>query len=781
MKGFMKRWILSCMAFMWVSVICGQNKFVVSGYVTDSKSGEELIGAAVSIQEIPAAGVYTNEYGFYSLSVPQGKLTIAVSLIGYEYLSVPVDITKSVKLNLDLTQKITRLGEVTVSSEKRNDNVTRNQMGIDKLNIQEIKNLPSFFGEKDVLKTLQLLPGIKSAGEGNSGFNVRGGTTDQNLILLDGATVYNPSHLMGFFSVFNPDAIKDVTMYKGSLPAEFGGRLSSVLDIRMDDGNNKKIEASGGIGLISSRLTVGGPLRKERGSFIVSARRTYADLIVRGLARAGVLNDTTLRDPKLYFYDLNAKANYRFTEKDRVFLSGYFGRDVLGLPDFGFDWGNSTATVRWNHLFNDKLFLNTSLIFNNFTYTISNGSTVDPINIVSKIRDFSVRQDYQYSSGHNNQVRFGFESTWHRMVPGTITGADTNTVFKSLPVSNSVESSVYFSHTLNLTQHLNINYGLRISEFSLLGDAPFFIYSSYNYADSAKSIVDSTRKVISYIRPEPRFSVNYVFNDRNSVKASYTRNVQYLHLLSNSTTGSPTDMWIPSSYNTLPEISDQYAFGYYRNFASNNWEFSAEVYYKSLFQQVDYINGAILNFNSNVESQLLYGKGRAYGLELLLKKKYGRFSGWIGYTLSRTERRFEDINRGAWYPARQDRTHDVSVVAIYEFPRKWTFSSTWVYNTGNAVTFPKGVYVIDNRPVLLYTDRNGNRMPAYHRLDISVTKQFTERKNYRSSLTFSLYNAYSHDNAWTITFRQNDKTGQIEAVQTTLFKLVPSVSYDFRF
>ncbi|MGB8491969.1 MAG: TonB-dependent receptor, partial [Bacteroidales bacterium] len=520
---------------------------------------------------------------------------------------------------------------------------------------------------------------------------------------------------------------------------------------------------------------------KDKGSFIISGRRTYADLVLRSLIRANIIRDTTLSDPRLYFYDFNAKANYRISDKDRIFLSGYFGRDVLGITDFGFDWGNSTATFRWNHLFSDKLFSNTSLVFNNFNYILNNGSSSSPVNIVSKIRDFTVKQDYQYSSDKNNQIEFGFASTFHRMVPGTITGVDTNTVVKSLPINSSVENSVYILHDYRFTSKLNVNYGLRISEFSLLGTAPFYRYDSYNLVDSAKSIVDSTMKVKSFIRFEPRMAISYVFNDENSIKASYTRNVQYLHLLSNSTTGSPTDMWIPSSYNTIPETSDQYAFGYYRNFNDNNYEVSAEVYYKSLSHQVDYIKGAMLNFNANVESQLIYGKGRAYGIELLLKKKYGRLSGWIGYTLSRSERRFGGINDGLWYPAKQDRTHDISVVGVYELPKNWTISATWVYNTGNAVTFPKGAYLIDNRVVLLYTDRNGNRMPAYHRLDLGATKQFRKRKNFESNLTFSVYNAYSHDNAYTITFNLNEDTKKIEAIQTTLFKLVPSITYNFKF
>jgi hypothetical protein len=774
--------VIACLAAIFLGLsISGQGKYTISGYVRDDKTGEELIGAAIGMSELPSIGISTNAYGYYSLSVPKGKYTIRVNFIGYEMLTFPVDLTGNLKQNFNLTRKVKELKEVVVMSEKRNDNVTKNQMGIEKLNIQEINTLPAFFGERDVLKTLQLLPGIKSAGEGNSGFNVRGGTTDQNLILLDGATVYNASHLMGFFSVFNPDAIKDVTVYKGSLPSEFGGRLSSVLDIKMNEGNNKEYKVEGGIGLISSRVTIEGPIVKDKGSFIISARRTYADLILHSLVSANIVRDSTLKDSRLYFYDLNAKANYNLSDRDRIFLSGYFGKDVLGITSFGFDWGNSTATLRWNHLFNDKLFSNTSLVFNDFNYTINNGSTTHPINIISKIRDYTVKQDYQYSSGNNNQIKFGFISTFHRMVPGTITTSDTNTIRKSLPIRNSVESAIYFSHDFRISSKLTANYGLRISEFSLLGTAPFYIYDTYNLIDSVKNVVDSTRKIKSFIRPEPRVSLSYVINEKSSIKISYARNVQYLHLLSNSTTGSPTDMWIPSSYNTIPEISDQLAFGYFRNFKNNNYEFSAELYYKNLLHQVDYIKGAVLNFNANVESQLIYGKGRAYGLELLLKKKFGRFNGWIGYTLSRTERRFEGINDGNWYPAKQDRMHDISIVAVYDMPRGWTLSGTWVYNTGNAVTFPKGAYVIGNNVVFLYTDRNADRMPAYHRLDLGATKQFAKKGHYESSLNFSLYNAYMHDNAYMITFRQNETTRQIEAVQTTLFRIVPSVTYNFKF
>lgn len=758
-----------------------QGKYTISGYVRDAQTGEELIGATVFIKELPNVGITTNAYGFYSLTIAKGSYNVLAQFVGYETSSQLIVLDKSTSIDFSLKVKVTELNEVVVTSERRNDNVAKNQMGVEKLSLQEIKSIPAFLGERDVLKTIQLLPGVKSAGEGNSGFYVRGGTTDQNLILLDEATVYNASHLLGFFSVFNPDAIKDVTIYKGSIPAEFGGRLSSVLDINMNDGNNKKFSVNGGIGLISSRLTVEGPIVKEKGSFIVSGRRTYADLILRSLVGMNVIKDSTLKTAKLYFYDLNAKANYRLGNKDRIYLSGYFGTDVLGITVFGIDWGNTTATFRWNHLYSDKLFSNTSLVYNDFNYTINNGSSSRPIHVVSKIGDYSFKQDFQYFPNTNSQFKFGLISTFHHMVPGTITNLDTNVNRQSLPIKNSIENAIYFSHEYKISDKVSVNYGLRMSEFSLLGPGPFYIYSPYNYIDSVKSIIDSTNNIKSFWRPEPRLSFTYMINDANSIKLSYARNVQYLHLLSNSTSGSPTDMWIPSSHNTLPETSDQYALGYFRNFDDNNYEFSAEMYYKTLNNQIDYINGAQLIFNANVESQIVYGEGRTYGLELFFKKKYGRLNGWISYTMARSERRFEGISNGKWYPAKQDRTHDFSIVCIYELNTLWSLSATWVYYTGNAVTFPIGVGMINNRIAFIYGERNANRMPDYHRLDIGATRQLQKKGRYESNLTFSLYNAYMHDNAYTITFRQNEQTKNIEAVQTTLFKIVPSITYNFKF
>jgi hypothetical protein len=642
-----------------------------------------------------------------------------------------------------------------------------------------------------------LLPGIKSAGEGNSGFYVRGGTTDENLILLDEATVYNASHLLGFFSVFNSDAIKDVTVYKGTIPAEYGGRLSSVLDINMNEGNNKEYKVNGGIGLIASRLTVEGPIVKDQGSFIISGRRTYADLITRGLANANIIKDSLLKSAALYFYDLNMKANYRIDDKDRVYLSGYFGRDVLGVSSFGFDWGNSTATFRWNHLYNDRLFSNTSLLYNDYNFTLNNGTSNSPINIISTIRDLSFKEDFQFFPNPNSQFKFGFISTLHRMIPGTVTTSSLNIVRKSIPIKLSVENAIYVNHEYKFDDHLSVNYGIRLSEFSLLGPGTFYDYSNNGDVNSVKTVLDSVVKgsnsiVKSFINPEPRIAFSYMINDANSINISYNRNTQYLHLLSNSTTGSPTDMWVPSSNNTDPEISDQVALGYFKNLDDNNYEFSTEIYYKDMKNQIDYIRGAQLTFNANVESQLIKGKGRAYGMELFLKKKYGRFNGWVGYTLSRSERLFSGINNDTWYPAKQDRTHDIAVVGIYELSKEWTISGTWVYYTGNAVTWPSGKsgFSTDPSNILgspqritnVYTERNQYRMPAYHRLDVGATWNRKKTGRYESSWNFSVYNLYARENAYVITFGPSrTDPNRTVATQTSLFRFVPSVTYNFKF
>lgn len=751
-----------------------QKHVTISGFVNDAKTGESLIGATLTIKEKQEIGAVTNAYGFYSMTLPAGNYQITVRYVGYMAQVQQVALQQSEKLNISLIPQASELEEVVVNGHRQDENIIKPQMGMQKINTKESNTIPVLFGEQDVMKTIQLLPGIESSGDGNSGFNVRGGATDQNLILLDEATVYNPSHLMGFFSVFNSDAIKDVSVYKGNEPAEYGGRLSSVIDLKMDDGNDKSYHVNGGIGLISSRINIEGPIVKNKGSFIISARRTYADLFLK------LSKDTTLNQSKLYFYDLNAKANYTIDDKNRIYLSGYFGKDVFGVANtFGINWGNTTATLRWNHLFSDRLFSNTSVIYSNYDYRI-NINSGEQINIISQIQDYNIKQDYQDYISEKSTLKFGFQSIYHTIIPGAIT-ASQNVSMKSLTNKHAWENALYISHQYSFNHNFSMEYGIRASMFSLLGPGDFYSY------DANGNTIDTTHYasghvVKSYFNLEPRVTLNFILNQSSSLKAAYARNTQNLHLLSNSTSSNPTDLWIPSSNNIKPEIADQVSLGYYRNFNHNLYEFSAEIYYKKLQNQIDYRNGAQLMLNENVESQILSGQGKAYGLEIFLKKREGRFNGWISYTLSRSENKFDAINNGQYFPTNQDRTHDISVVGIYDLNKNWTLSATWVYNTGNAVTFPSGKYQIDGTTMFYYTARNANRMPAYHRLDLGATWITKKTNKFESSWTFSIYNAYGRDNPYMITF-QNDKTDptRTDAVQTTLFKFIPSVSYDFKF
>jgi len=754
-----------------------QQKHTVSGTIKEKRSGEIIIGASIYLLEAPKFAAVSNAYGFYSITAPSGIYTLIVNVTGYQQDSIKINLNKDIIQSLELIQHVALLQEVVVSSKKRNDNVTKPLMGVQKLSVDEIKNVPVIFGEKDVLKTIQLLPGIKSAGEGSSGFYVRGGASDQNLILLDEAPVYNASHLLGFFSAFNSDAIKDLTLYKGAMPAEYGGRLSSVVDIKMNDGNNQEYHANGGIGLIASRLNIEGPVVKDEGSFIVSARRTYADLFLK------LSKDSTINNNSLYFYDLNAKANYKIDENDRVYLSGYFGRDNFGLGNtFSIDYGNSTGTARWNHVFNNRLFSNTSFIYSNYNYGITINSGSNNLLIKSKIEDVSLKEDLQYFVNNDNKINFGVNIIHHNIAPGVVAASATSS-YNSQTLQNkyAYENAGYVTHEISVTDKLRLNYGMRFTAFSIIGPGSFYSY------DSAGNTIDTAtygngKVVKTYFNIEPRFSASYQLNEISSFKLAYTRTVQNLHLLSNSAATNPTDLWIPSSPNVKPEIADQVSAGYFRNFNDNKFEFSAEVYYKSLQNQIDYKNGAQLNANEKVESQLLFGKGRAYGIELFLKKKYGKLTGWISYTLSKTERKIAGINNFNWYPATQDQTHNIAIVGIYQASKKWTLSSNWVYNTGNAVTFPSGKYQINGQTVFYYTERNGYRLPAYHRLDFAATMLVKKKKKWESSWTFSLYNVYGRENAYTVQFRNdpNDST-KTQAVQISLFRWVPSVTYNFKF
>jgi hypothetical protein len=774
-----------------ISTSAFAQKYSISGNLKDGNTGEDLIGASLTIKELPGVGVVSNVYGFYSLQLEKGSYTLVYGFIGYAPQEFKIELTDNIKKNIELGTGAIEMAMVEITGEKEDENIRSTEMGVAKMSPKDVESIPVLFGEKDIIKTMQLLPGVKTAGEGNAGFYVRGGAADQNLILLDGAPVYNASHLLGFFSVFNSDAIKDVKLYKGGMPAEYGGRLSSVMDIKMKEGNSKTLSVSGGIGLISSKLTIEAPIVKNKGSFIISGRRTYADLFLKAS------KDTVLQDTKLYFYDLNLKANYTINDKNRIFLSGYFGRDKFGFGDsFGFNWGNATGTVRWNHIYNDKLFGNTSVIWSDFDYLIEINAGDESLGIGSTIEDINVKQDFDYYLNNNNKVSFGGNIIHHKFQPGKFE-VDDDSAFETVELqeSKALESALYVQNDQKLGARLSLNYGLRFSNFTQLGPGDIYSYTNEgNVLDTAT--FGDWDKVTSYNGLEPRLSGTFLVSEESSVKASYARSFQYLHLLSNSTSSSPTDVWIPSSINVKPQIADQVAVGYFRNFMNNTFEFSTEVYYKWMQNAIDYRTGAVTTLNEQVEGELLFGEGRAYGVELFLKKKKGNFTGWVGYTLARSERRFEELNDNSWFAAKQDRTHDISIVLMYNINERLNVSGTWVYSTGNAVTFPSGKYIVDGNLVSYYTERNGYRMPDYHRADVGITlknknyrmitgadgKEEKVMKKFESSWNLSVYNVYNRSNAYSISFREKEGSpGETEAVQLTLFRIIPSISYNFKF
>lgn len=761
--------LLAILSF--ISAANAQEKYTISGIIKDARTGEFFQGASLTITEKSNIGVLSNEYGFYSLLLPKGNYIFKVSYVGYSEATQSINLDSNITINWELVDK-TQLEEVIISGKRKDDNLRKPIMGTEILNMNEIAKIPVIFGEKDIIKTLQLLPGIKSNGEGGNGFSVRGGATDQNLILLDEAPVYNASHLLGFFSTFNSDAIKDATIIKGNSPAQYGGRLSSVLDVKMKEGNNKDYNVTGGLGLISSRLSIEGPIQKDKSSFLLSGRRTYADVFLQ--------LSPDFSDSRLFFYDLNAKANYRLNDKNKLYFSGYFGRDVLGLGNtFNTNWGNSTGTLRWNSIWNSRLFSNTSVIYSNYDYNITIKDNETNFNINSNIKDWNLKQDFSYYLNPKHSVRFGFNAIHHIITPTRFSGTISN--FDSKKGRKGLETAVYITDNYKATNKLSIDYGLRFSAYTILGGDTYNIYN--NGVKSGTIILADGETGKTYYNAEPRITSNYRINDVSSLKAGYSRNTQNLHLMSNSTGGNPTDQWLGNSYNTKPEIADQVSFGYSRNFNNNNYEFNTEVYFKDMQNQIDYKDGADIQTVTDIESELLYGKGRAYGLELLLKKKTGKLTGWVGYTLSKTERKINGINNNEWYNARQDRTHDLSIVGIYELSKRWTLSTTFVYQTGNAVTFPTGKFNLNGITVYQYASRNANRLPAYHRLDFGATYEKKKPgRRFQSSWNFGLYNVYGRENAYTITFRDNpDDPTKTEALQTSLFRWVPGITYNFKF
>lgn len=772
----MKLFLLPILLSLFLFEFSFAQQVTISGTVRDASNGETLIGASVKVLESPTSGVSANNYGFYSISAPKGTYTIRISSIGYSAHEQKVDLSKDMRLDVSLEPN-NQLDEVEITAISSREQIESPQMGVNKISMKEISNVPVLFGERDVLKTIQLLPGVLAAGEGNSGFFVRGGTVDQNLVLLDEAMVYNASHLLGFFSTFNSDAIKDVNLYKGGMPAQYGGRLASVLDVNMLDGNNQQFGMDGGIGLIASRLKVEGPITKNKGSFMLSGRRTYADMFLK------LSSDTSVNSSVLYFYDLNLKANYQLNQNNTVYLSGYFGKDVLGYSnEFGFDWGNVTGTLRWNHVFSSKLFSNTSLIYSDFKYNVDISDEDNDFQIASRIQNVNLKQDFHYFASNKSNIRFGLNLSRQEISPAGI-DASENSDINSLKIENrqGAELAAYISHEWKPVSKWSFLYGLRFNSYLLLGPGEFRTYDADG--DIAEATTYGKGKIVtSYFNLEPRFSANYRLSEQSSVKASYNRNTQNLHQLTNTTSTLPTDAWVLSSNNIQPQIADQGAIGYYRNFNDDKYEFSVEVYYKDMQNQIDYKNTADLQANENVEAELVYGRGKAYGLELYLKKRVGRLNGWISYTLSRSKRKFDEINNGQWFAARQDRIHDVAIVGMYQLSKRWSISGTFIYNTGNAVTFPSGKYSIGGKSTWYYTERNGYRMPDYHRLDLGATLESKPGSQFKSSWTFGIYNAYNRKNAYIIDFRENKNNPNVtEAYKVALFGIIPSVTWNFKF
>jgi hypothetical protein len=793
------RKLLFVLVFLFLSVtFFAQNKHTISGYVKDAKNGEMLIGATVLVKELKT-GAAANVYGFYSISIPEGNYTIVYNSLGYLPVSKQIELTKDITENTELAEEAKQLEEVTVTSEKEDANVKNVEMSINKLDIKTIKKIPALLGEVDLVRSIQLLPGVTTVGEGASGFNVRGGSVDQNLVLLDEAPVFNSSHLFGFFSVFNPDAVKDVKLIKGGIPAQYGGRISSILDVRMKDGNNKKFEVNGGVGVIFSRLSVEGPIVKDKGSFIIAARRSYIDV----LAKPFLSSD--LKDSKFYFYDLTAKANYTFNTKNRVFLSGYLGRDVFGASTiFGFNWGNGTGTLRWNHLFGEKLFLNTSLIYSNYDYSIQFGAagSADNFQWKSKIINYSVKPEFTYFPNTKNTIKFGFQSTYYNFVPGTAKAASVGvTTDFSLRDKYALESGVYISNEQKVGALLVFEYGLRFSAYQYLGGDS--VYTFKPAEPNTRKVVDTrtfaaqNTDVKNYNNFEPRFSVKFDLTETSSIKGSYNRTTQYLHLISNTTASVPLDVWNPTTNNVKPQISDQEAIGYFKNFGKNNmYEASAETYYKYMQNQVDYIDGAQLRLNQYLEADLMNGIGRAYGIEFFVRKTKGKLTGWVSYTLARTERKVDGINQNNWYPNRFDKLHNFNLVTSYSFTDRLEVSANFVFMTGTPTTFPTNridlvVSTDPNNPSTIVIPhnsedtRNNYRIPAYHRLDLSATL-YPKKKEGRKWEYFwvaSIYNVYNRQNPFSVYFQQTPgNSQQTQAVQYSIIgRIIPAVSFNFKF
>jgi hypothetical protein len=781
--------------------VFSQSKSTLSGYVTDSKNGEALIGVKVYISSTNQ-GAVTNNYGFYSLTVNSGKYTIEFRSGLYPSESREIDLTADVRLDIELGTNVKDLKEIVINA-KKGENVNSTQMGQIQLDIEKIKTLPAFMGEVDVIKTIQLLPGVSSVSEGGQGFYVRGGGPDQNLVMLDEGVVYNAAHLFGFFSVFNADAVKSVNLIKGGMPANYGGRMSSVLEVNMNEGNNKKFKVKGGLGAISSRLTVEGPLKKDKGSFIISGRRTYIDLIMK----AAIPDTSPFAGSSYYFYDFNAKFNYKITDKDRIFLSGYYGKDVFNFEDRegGFNakmpWGNGIAALRWNHLFSNKLFMNLTSTFSDYQFSFGSAQDEFRFELFSGVRDIGTKVDFSYFPNSRHSIKWGADHIYHTFTPTSVSAQNDSVVFNTGVAQKlySHETAFYALDDFELNDKIKINAGLRYSMYHHVG--PFTRYIKGDGISTPDSAIQYSRgDVIKFYHGlEPRLSARFLLPDKSSIKAGYSYNYQYVHLTSLSAVSLPTDIWYPSTDKAKPEIGWQASIGYFRNFMNDMFETSVEIYYKEMDNMIEYKEGAVPGdeVNDNTDNLLVYGKGWAYGIEFFIKKSVGKFTGWIGYTWAKTDRKFPDLNEGNLYPAKYDRRHDLSIVGTYKLNDRWTFSTSFIYATGNTLTLPSSWYVQEQNLLFNYGARNSTRMAPYHRLDLSANwyskdyktktdaqgNEIQVKKKIKSNWAFSIYNVYNRANPF---FLYVDNDGKflngdfkITVKQVSLFPIIPSVTWNF--
>ncbi len=780
---------LLILAFLWYSFSSTGQTFTISGTVNDKRTGESLVGANVFVIN-RKQGTITSADGSFSLSLPKGKYTLRFTFIGYKTYRKTINLKHDTKLIIELEQTSVTTDEIVIQGKATDRNIKSAQMGIVEIPVKEIETLPAFMGEVDILKTIQLLPGVQSAGEGNTGFYVRGGGPDQNLILLDGATIYNAAHVFGFFSVFNSDAVENFNLIKGGMPAKYGGRLSSVLDIHLKDGNSNKLQGCGGIGLISSRLTLEVPVVENKSSLLISGRRTYFDVI----ATPFIPKESEYKGSRYWFYDLNLKWNYRLSDKNAFYVSAYHGKDVFRYhnADAGFQtdipWGNTMTTAHWNHLFSDSLFVNTAFIISNYHFGFDAVQQNFEMKLYSGIRSYQLQSDFTWLYNSKHRVCFGANYIFHKFTPNSVTArvGDTKIEADNIPKQNANEAAVYLCDEYEITPRVKINAGLRGSLFQQIGPFDRYVHNETGLPSDTISYKRGEH-IVTYTNWEPRFSMRFLINDKSSLKTSYTQNYQYIHLAAISSVSLPTDLWVPSSTLVKPQFGRMYAIGYFRNFKENAFETSVELYYKKLENQIEYAEGIMPNsgIGDNADNSFTFGKGQSYGIEFFVKKRYGKLTGWIGYTLSKTTRKFPEINQGKAYPAKYDRRHDLAITSTWQWNKNWSTSIIFIFATGNAISLPVGRYLIEGSIVNEYGDKNSFRMANYHRLDISCTYTKKRKGRLQSSWNFSVYNLYNRYNPYFIFYEATGNIAKgnykVSAKQVSLFPIIPSVTWNFEF